>query len=162
MLWDTIKGAALKSIVEPNLPSPMVSVRFLSDLKLVSVDASGLVNKLNFQRNLLWTTYSVESECLLDGTAGQILAMNVLPPYQYVKQQLPHDCPSIMKRLVLLALSSERSSFAVAVEPKVHVLHRWAKPEVERIVGSNTITSAPPCSQVFLPCLSWGCRGMAQ
>jgi vacuolar protein sorting-associated protein 8 len=158
VLWDTIKGVALKCIVEPYTPSPVVSVRFLSDLKLVTVDASGLVNKLNFTKNMLWATYSVESECLLDGTAGQILAMNVLPPYQHVKQQLPHDCSSVMKRLVLLALSSERSSFAVAVEPKVHVLHRWAKPEVGRIIGtdSSLTTATSISSQVFLPCLSWG------
>ncbi|KAG7363570.1 golgi CORVET complex core vacuolar protein 8 [Nitzschia inconspicua] len=158
VLWDTIKGVALKSVVEPNTPSPIVSVRFLSDLKLVTVDAGGLVNKLNFTKNMLWTTYSVESECLLDGTAGQILAMNVLSPYQHVKQQLPHDCSSVMKRLVLLALSSERSSFAVAVEPKVHVLHRWAKPELGRILGSDSsfTDSAFTSSQVFLPCLSWG------
>ncbi|KAL3915168.1 MAG: hypothetical protein SGILL_005771, partial [Bacillariaceae sp.] len=120
VLWDTIKGVALKSIVETATPSPIVSVRFLSDLKVVSVDAGGLVNKLNFSKNMLWTTYSVESELLLDGTAGQILAMNVLPPYKHVKQQLPQGSSALMKRLVLLALSSERSSFAVAVEPKVH------------------------------------------
>lgn len=156
VLWDAIKGVALKSIVEPHTPSPIVSVRFLTDLKMVSVDAAGLVNKLTFNKNMLWTTYSVDSECLLDGTAGQILAMNVLPPYQHVKQQLPHDCSSVMKRLVLLALSSERSSFAVAVEPKVHVLHRWAKPELGRILGPDSSSTTPAGSQIFLPCLSWG------
>jgi len=34
---------------------------------------------------------------------------------------------------VLIALSSDRSSFAVAVEPSVHVLHRWAKPAPEKM-----------------------------
>ena len=39
----------------------------------VTVDASGLVNKLVFTRGRLWSSaYSVESECLLDGTAGQV------------------------------------------------------------------------------------------
>ncbi|KAL3919253.1 MAG: hypothetical protein SGILL_003847, partial [Bacillariaceae sp.] len=155
VLWDAIKGVALKNVFESASPSPIVSVRFLSDLKLVTVDAGGLVNKLSFSKNLLWTTYSAESECLLDGTAGQILAMNVLPPYQYVKQQLPHDSSSVMKRLVLLALSSERSSFAVAVEPKVHVLHRWAKPESDRVLGPESSVSNGN-SHVYLPCLSWG------
>ena len=34
--------------------------------------------------------------------------------------------PSV-SRIVLIALSSGRSSFAVSVEPKVSVLHRWAR-----------------------------------
>jgi hypothetical protein len=156
VLWDTIKGVALKNVVETSSPSPIVSVRFLSDLKLVTVDAGGLVNKLNFTKNMLWITYSVESECLLDGTAGQILAINVLPPYHYVKQQLPQNSSTLMKRLVLLALSSERSSFAVAVEPKVNVLHRWAKPEHLRVLGPKSFMSPAANSRVFLPCLSWG------
>jgi hypothetical protein len=122
-------------------------------LKLISVDADGLVNKLSFSKNILWSTYSVESECLLDGTAGQILAVNVLQPYKCIQQQLPVTMPSL-KRLGLIALSSERSSFAVAVEPKVHVLHRWARPPPECMdVNSLQTTDS---SQVYLPCLSWG------
>jgi hypothetical protein len=174
VLWDVIKGIALKSLVETTpYPSPIVSVRFFaSELKLVTVDAGGLVNKLNFSKNMLWSTYSVESECLLDGTAGQILAQNVLPPYQYVRQQLIQQASnngntaaavqtkslrSTMKKLVLIALSSERNSFVVAVEPSVHVLHRWLKPEPERIVGiTRRQNQQERQAQVYLPCLSWG------
>jgi vacuolar protein sorting-associated protein 8 len=158
VLWDTIKGVVLRTVSEPH-PSPVTSVRFLSDLKLVTVDAGGLVNKLAFSKNLLWSTYSVETECLLDGTAGQILAMDVLPPFSSVKQRFPHDNPATpyLKRLVLVALSSERSSFAVAVEPTVNVLHRWARPQTERIEPKDdapTMDLQP--GQVYLPCLSWG------
>ena len=174
VLWDVIKGIALKSLVETTpYPSPIVSVRFFaSELKLVTVDAGGLVNKLNFSKNMLWSTYSVESECLLDGTAGQILALNVLPPYQYVRQQLIQQASnngntaaavqtkslrSTMKKLVLIALSSERNSFVVAVEPSVHVLHRWLKPEPERIMGiARRQNQKERQAQVYLPCLSWG------
>ena len=173
VLWDVIKGIALKNLAESTVyPSPIVNVRFFaSDLKLVTVDASGLVNKLSYKKNMLWTTtYSVESECLLDGTAGQILAMNVLPPYDYVKQQLLQQASngdatalhakslkSTMQKLTLIALSSERNSFAVAVEPGVHVLHRWLKPDLDRISGRNhQEQTQTQQAQVYLPCLSWG------
>jgi hypothetical protein len=64
----------------------------------------------SFSENLLWSAHWVETECLLDGT---------------VKQQLPPEsAPVTFRMLVLIALSSERSSFAVAVEPSVHFLHR--------------------------------------
>ena len=69
VLWDTIKGVPLRNITETS-PSPITSVRFFSDMKLVTVDAAGLVNKLTFSKNILWSTYSVESECLLDGIHG--------------------------------------------------------------------------------------------
>ena len=175
VLWDIIKGIPLKSVVESNntqYPSPIVSVRFFSaDLKLVTVDAGGLVNKLSFTKQMLWSTYNAESECLLDGTAGQILAVNVLPPYQYIRQQLTlqqqqqetsgsgnssegsvKTLRATMKKLTLIALSNERNSFAIAVEPDVQVLHRWLKPSQDRIEGNHQHEDA----QVYLPCLSWG------
>jgi len=181
VLWDIIKGIPLKNVVESSnaqYPSPIVSVRFFSaDLKLVMVDAGGLVNKLHFSKPMLWSTYGVESECLLDGTAGQILALNVLPPYQYIRQQLTiqqqqqqkqdktgnvtssegaaKTLRSIMKKLTLIALSNQRNSFAIAVEPDVQVLHRWAKPSQDRIEG-NQQQHQDEQAQVYLPCLSWG------
>ena len=176
VLWDIIRGIPLKCVTDNSnaqYPSPIVSVRFFSsELKLVTVDAGGLVNKLNFTKPMLWSTYNVDSECLLDGTAGQILAANVLPPYQYIRQQLQQQqqkaksegggnegaaktLRTIMKKLVLIALSNERNSFAVAVEPNVHVLHRWAKPAEERIEGKQR-QQHEQAAQVYLPCLSWG------
>ena len=188
-LWDVIQGKVLKSVTEAH-PSPITSARYISDkdrISVVTVDAGGLVNKLTFGKVLLFSTYTVETECLLDGTAGQILAMHVLPPLSTAT--LPptapgadlHDAyssyhPSI-KRLVLIALSSDRSSFAVAVEPSVNVLHRWAKPPVEQMnvdafvtTGSKVPTEkggndssgdaetarVPSAPHAFLPCLSWG------
>ncbi|KAL3927953.1 MAG: hypothetical protein SGBAC_012864, partial [Bacillariaceae sp.] len=177
VLWDTIKGVALKSIMESANPSPMTSVRFLTNLKIVTVDAGGLVNKVSFAKTLLWNSYSVETECLLDGTAGQILAMNVIEPYAMAKsrlsstakmQQQQQQIPELFSSIVLIALSSERSSFAVAVEPKVHVLHRWPKPPPERMEASMKAAAAAvddnegdipqitDTNQVYLPCLSWG------
>jgi hypothetical protein len=176
VLWDIIRGIPLKCVVDNHAqyPSPIVSVRFFADdLKIVTVDAGGVVNKLAFTKPMLWTTYSVDSDCLLDGTAGQILAVDVLPPYQYIRQQLTQQqqqqqkrsggsisegaaktLRTIMKKLILIALSNERNSFAIAVEPDVRVLHRWAKPSLDRIEGEHQQPSDQ--AQVFLPCLSWG------
>jgi WD40 repeat protein len=174
ILWDVIKGTMLKSLRDVH-PSPITILRFISEksLSIVSVDAGGLVNKLTFVKTMLWSNYNVETECLLDGTAGQILAMNVLPPMSSLKtvpmcitenkKKQPYH-PSVHK-LVLLALSSDRGSFAIAVEPSVSVLHRWARPSEEQINTARFISelkggsrcdrpSSPPSA--FLPCLSWG------
>ena len=171
IVWDVIKGTMVKAVTDLH-PSPITVVRFISEksLNVVSVDAGGLVNKLSFVKTMLWSTFNVESECLLDGSAGQILAMDVLAPMASLKTtplcitddktNQPYH-PSIHK-LVLIALSSERSSFAIAVEPSVSVLHRWAKPSDEQInvssyvsdTGDDDLDSNLP--HIFLPCLSWG------
>jgi hypothetical protein len=71
----------------------------------VTVDAGGLVNKLTFTKNILWSNYSAETECLLDGTAGQILAMNVLPKYSLVNPQLrPEKLAPILNKITLIVI----------------------------------------------------------
>ncbi|KAL7557061.1 hypothetical protein ACA910_009897 [Epithemia clementina (nom. ined.)] len=175
VLWDTIRGSILRSVDDLH-PSPIVSVRFYADMKLISADAGGLVNKATFHRNLLWSTYSMDAECLLDGTAGQILALNVLEPFAMLGANLRSRSRSLnraLSALSLIALSSERSSFAVAVEPRVSVLHRWARPPQDRIDfaknASNNdhhhhnqqqrdgISSGGGTGPtVYLPCLAWG------
>ena len=156
VLWDTIRGTILRKVDDQH-PSPITSVRFLSELKVITVDSAGLVNKLNFTKNILWATYSLDVDCLLDGTAGQILAMNTLEPLALVNPNLRPVSTAlvrVLRKLSLIALSSERSSFAVAVEPSVSVLHRWARPGPEKTdpLDPNLATSTGE----FLPCLSWG------
>jgi len=155
ILWDVINGSVLKHLVELHTSS-ISSVRLTfvpsnnnsgiggskkksgiggssdNEIGAVSVDASGLVNKLTFTRGRLWSSsYSFEYECLLDGTAGQILAMDALSPLD--DDDINVAFHSSVHKIVLIALSSARSSFAVSVEPKVSVLHRWARPTTERI-----------------------------
>jgi len=148
ILWDVINGSVLKHLVELHTSS-VSSVRLTfvpsnnssgkkkgvgadNEIGAVSVDASGLVNKLTFTRGRLWSSsYSFEYECLLDGTAGQILAMDALSPLDDDNVNVAFH--SSVHKIVLIALSSARSSFAVSVEPKVSVLHRWARPTTERI-----------------------------
>jgi vacuolar protein sorting-associated protein 8 len=162
-LWDTIRGLVLRSVTDAH-PSPITAVRFLKDFKVLSVDSSGLVNKMTFAKNLLWANYSVDTECLLDGTAGQILAAHVLPPYSAVKPFLrPESLARVLCNLTLISLSSERSSFVVAVDPKVHVLHRWARPPADRTCTLSSEES-PHLSPIlsssnepfYLPCIAWG------
>ena len=159
VLWDIIKGVMIKTVTEVH-QSPITTVRFLTDkeLKVVTVDAGGLVNKLTFSKNILWSAYSMDVECLLDGTAGQILATDVLPQLVLKPTKAGTPKPSIppaLHKLVLIALSSERSSFAVAVEPSISVLHRWSKPPDELVQPKNSELNLPT-GQNYLPCLAWG------
>jgi hypothetical protein len=157
-LWDVIKGTMVKAAHDLH-SSPITSLRFISESKLsaISVDAGGLVNKVTFSKTMLWNTVSVDTECLLDGTAGQILSTHVLSPITSLQaEKRPKYHPSI-KNIVLTALSSERSSFAIAVEPSISVLHRWAKPSPENLNFGPFLGSESPSSlQAFLPCLAWG------
>jgi len=185
VLWDAIRGTILKSVGDAH-SSPVTSVRFIprpDSLSVVTVDAGGLVNRLNFSKMVLFSTYTVETECLLDGTAGQILATHVLPPP-------PMHSPLTagrgddgalglhpgFKKLSMIALSSDRSTFSVAVEPTVSVLYRWARPtedmmDVDSFManllalkavdgkepdGSEMKQRTVPEPQAFLPCISWG------
>jgi hypothetical protein len=150
ILWDIIKGSILNSALDLH-SSSISSVRLnalpmgaamgirQSDKKeigAVSVDANGIVNKLTFTKGMLWSTYSLETELLLDGTAGQILAVDSLPSFvdESGGRSLENmDYHPSVNKIVLIALSSARSSFAISVVPKVNVLHRWAGPALEKI-----------------------------
>jgi hypothetical protein len=155
VLWDAIKGTVLRSIHDIH-PSPITTVRFVANLKAVTVDAGGLVNKVAFVKNILWSTYSTDIDCLLDGTAGQILSMNVLPPYAMVNPQLrPENLASVLRGMNLIAVSSERSSFVVAVDPTVNVLHRWARPPQEDL-NESKVDDHEREVHAHMPCLAWG------
>jgi len=159
-------------------PSPITSLRFISEktLSFVSVDVGGLVNKVSFTKPLLWTTYNVESECLLDGTAGQILAFSILPPISSLKYTPMNNTDNkkqpyhqSVNQIILIALSSAKSSFAIAVEPSNSVLYKWAKPpledmNVEAFIQSknnesdeidNDRQESSSTPDTFLPCLAW-------
>jgi hypothetical protein len=98
VLWDTIRGTVLRSVDDLH-PSPFLSVLFYSDLMLISADAGGLINKANFSKNMLWSTYSMDAEYLLDGTVGQInIGFQCLGTLHYEchQQQFQfQQCPTI-------------------------------------------------------------------
>lgn len=135
LLWDLIKGCILKNIAEDS--SPISWVRFLNEAKIITANVGGGVYRLTLHRNMLWNSYSVETDCLLDGTAGQVLAIQLLPS---------------ASETIWTALSSERGSFVVAVEPQVNVLYRWSKPSEE---DGREDTTDDGSKHVDIPCLAW-------
>lgn len=78
----------------------------------------------------MWLSYSNQTECLLDGSAGQVPALSVLR--------------RSTTRAPLIAMSSERSSFVVATDPTVKVVFKWPRPP-----------QVPGIEECFLPCISW-------
>ena len=192
ILWDAFTGKALKTCTDLHAAnSPITLLRFLPNTSssedtnisnnnnnkedeglryyaAISVDASGLVNKLVFTKSLvgnllLWGGiaggYSVEVECLLDGSAGQILALEVLPSLSQIEKEwraVYEKNRHFMKRVVLIALSSMKSSFVVAVEPTICVLHRWPKQEATEASKDNNSSQENASYSSLLPCLSWG------
>jgi len=190
ILWDTLTGKVLRHCTDVHSNSPITSVRYVSPYtdasgnalasssggstsnegiySCISVDASGLVNKCIFTKSLvsnLWGGggYSVEVECLLDGTAGQILSLEILPPLSHLEQELRHIYEvkqHFMRRVVLIGLSSAKSSFVVAVEPNIQVLHRWSRLPPATTETKQEPPPPPPSpstsTKPYLPCLAWG------
>ena len=48
----------------------------IQGLAMTAADSLSAITVIEngFSKGMLWSTYSMETECLLDGTAGQILA----------------------------------------------------------------------------------------
>jgi len=103
ILWDPTKGTSLKHLTTSH-SHPITNVRFYKRCEpaIISVDSSGLVNKIIFARTI-FSSYSIESECLLDGSAGAVPALHVLPPPP-ASSSPNHPC----RTMLLVALSSER------------------------------------------------------
>ncbi|TYZ62419.1 hypothetical protein PybrP1_008661 [[Pythium] brassicae (nom. inval.)] len=124
VLWDMIKGTSLKAVSDAH-ENPVVSLRFLKDQKavLVSVDTNGIVNKLTFSK-MMGMMYVVDVDPIYDGSAGKILSISVLPQ-SAGNAKISH----LTDQYCLAALSSEKVTFVIAIEPEVKVLYRWARPD---------------------------------
>ncbi|CCI47046.1 unnamed protein product [Albugo candida] len=124
VLWDMIKGSPLKADSE-SYDSPIVCLRFLKDQKplLLSVDYNGVVNRVNFSK-MMGMVYVVDVDPIYDASAGKILAVSILP------QSAPGHAKaaSMMDQYCLAALSSDKVTYIVAIEPEVKILYRWARP----------------------------------
>jgi hypothetical protein len=144
IIWDTAKGTIIKRIAD--LHSTRI-VRFSvvygvgelaanvnglsSDYSLVSVDRKGVVMKSKLSK-MLFLAVSVESECLLDGTAGVVLDMCSLSPYTMsVPSRSGEPAPPCPLRASeqLVALNSETRTYIIRVYPEVSVLNRWIAPQ---------------------------------
>ncbi|KAJ0407353.1 hypothetical protein P43SY_004781 [Pythium insidiosum] len=124
VLWDMIKGTSLKAVSDAH-EHPVVSLRFLKDQKpvLVSVDTNGVLNKINFSK-MMGMVYVVDVDPIYDGSAGKLLSISILPQ-SAGNAKISH----LTDQYVLAALSSEKVTFLIAIEPEVKVLYRWARPD---------------------------------
>jgi len=146
VLWDITKGAVLKNVPDAH-KAAVTFAQFYhkSDPCVISVDQLGTVNKLVFSK-LFWATYVVDLECLLDGAAGPIRAVSVLP-YWYTPTLPNSTAKEIAEQepfgaCILIGLSSEKSTFVIQIHPDVRVLHKWSRPANANQEGA-------------LPCLAW-------
>ena len=94
----------------------------------MSADTTGLVNLGTFTKFIRW---SVDTQCLLDGSAGQVVAVSVLLP----SVNKPATNPAVAAGLAaveatgtILALSTTKSSFIVALRPEPRVMFKWDRP----------------------------------
>lgn len=84
---------------------------------------SGVVNKVNFSK-MMGMVYVVDVDPLYDGSVGKILSLSVLPQ-SAGNAKISH----ITDQYCLAALSSEKVTFVIAIEPEVKVLYRWSRPD---------------------------------
>jgi hypothetical protein len=108
-IWDTIRGIVLRNVNDTH-PSPITSERFLTDLKVVTVDVpvGGLVNKLTFARSILWSNYRIPWIRNVSGWHGRSdISMYVLPKYSLVNWSIHNfdlKCWHLFRTRLLLLL----------------------------------------------------------
>ncbi|OQS02659.1 vacuolar protein sorting-associated protein 8 [Thraustotheca clavata] len=124
VLWDMLKGTSLKVVADAH-DCPVVSLLFMKDQKpcILSVDANGIANKINFSK-MMGYVYVVDTDPIYDGSAGKILSVAILP------QSAGHaKIAHITDTYCIAAISTDKLTFLVAIEPEVRILHRWFKPD---------------------------------
>eukprot|EP01041_Mallomonas_annulata_P006151 gene6151-12461_t len=155
-LWDIDKGIILKHIINIH-KSNILRVKFLlsnhipgikistnsDDLYAISVDSSGCVERLHFSR-ILWSSYGVDSECLLDATSGAVYDTVILPPppptttsslspieeqiptstSQKSSRRVPQD-PVIMNGWEIAALNTASRTYIIQLMPSIRILCKW-------------------------------------
>jgi hypothetical protein len=110
LLWDVAKGIVLKRLTEfhrqkvvrlkliqsvgdggapqvqqlPGVVGSLLSTASQQasnsgDLAALSVDSDGIVHRIRFTK-VIWTSYTIDNDCLLDGKSGLVVDLCVLPP----------------------------------------------------------------------------------
>lgn len=116
------------------------------------------MNKLNFSK-MMGMVYVVDVDPIYDGSVGKILSISVLPQ-SAGNAKISH----LTDQYCLAALSSEKVTFIIAIEPEVKVLYRWARPDDiapdDPVLPSLSFAwiSFPGSSRALAPVLSrgWG------
>eukprot|EP00752_Nemacystus_decipiens_P007971 g7124.t1 len=176
-LWDYLRGVVLKAVVDVH-SSAVVSVRCFvqgggsggggstgsSDPAAITADVEGVVNKMCFRR-VMWTKWVVDTECLLDGAAGPIPALCVLPSWTDAGTSSSTAAGGARTGAVkgvspgffdlgMMAMSSWKNTFIVGIYPEVKVIHKWPRPPLFSAAGGAGAAAA--ADHVPPPCLSWG------
>eukprot|EP00903_Cladosiphon_okamuranus_P007783 g7532.t1 len=195
-LWDYLRGVVLKAVVDVH-SSAVVSVRCFvqggsggsgagrggvggggsggsSDPAAITADVEGVVNKMCFRR-VVWTKWVVDTECLLDGAAGPIPALCVLPSWTDAGTSSSIGAAGVRTGAVkgvspgfydlgMMAMSSWKNTFLVGIYPEVKVIHKWPRPPLFSAAGRAAAASGATAAAVAAaaadhlppPCLSWG------
>ena len=174
ILWDCDKGQLLKQIPNPyagttnaiSEDSEIVHVYFLSNVStadmsvnhslsdsesfhLVTLTNGNNINryKVSKSRSAKW---KVEIDCLIDGSLGQIFALEALRPQRRMRESIPNPSPKHLKvnssfldipgvdwsdmyhelthypaMTQYYAFSIQRQTMIVQVAPSIKVIHKW-------------------------------------
>eukprot|EP01034_Spumella_vulgaris_P022103 gene22103-28202_t len=194
-LWDVLKGTVIKRINDLH-QSKIIKVGFVrsigeglpvvgnsappvpSDLVAVTADAKGVMHRTKFVK-ALWTAFTAESECLLDGTSGTVLDLCALQPF-FLHQQLhmvtndslataeQSTSPQPVKMFggllrnqpvaQFLSFNFTTQTCIVQVAPFVKIVHKWPAPAAA--VATKALGGGAESSVACLD-WSWGSSGVA-
>lgn len=93
------------------------------DVSVITVDTEGVVHRAKFSK-MIWTSYTIETDCLLDGKTGSVVDLSVLPPVPTVSRYTS-------AATALLVAQAGGKSKAAANEPEIspfplHAHTEWA------------------------------------
>lgn len=116
-----------------------------ASLVVVSADCEGVMYKTRFSKTMWSSSFTAESECLLDSSTGPLSAYAPLPPllramqtnsaYFYKNKATAVDCKACCRYVSahrsarLLAINVGRSqTWVVQTHPKIKILYKWDAP----------------------------------
>lgn len=160
IVWDISKGSVIKRITDLHtvrivklclvygIGEEAASITGISnEYSVISVDAKGVVNKIKMSKSM-FLAVSIDSECLLDGSAGSIQDMSAMLPFSTLtsfpaivtgeddvvtgkstSMSTPSgavavitDCPAYIPRTdQYIALNSSVRSYIIRVYPQVDI-----------------------------------------
>lgn len=149
-LWD-IKGSLLKTITDLHhtsitslffvvnvLDGSKVNNTFNTNIDAVSVDAKGVVQKFQLSKHLLWSTYTYEANCLLDGAIGLVSSIAPLGSIydnfclqtstndEFDITQISKDKSLLFhQNAQLLAVHIGNRTYIIQLQPSVRIVFKW-------------------------------------
>lgn len=149
-----------------------------ASLVVVSADREGVMYKTRFSRSMWSSTFTAESECLLDSSTGPLTGYAPLPPllrsmqtnsaFFYRNKATAADCKACCRYVSahrsarLLAINvGPTQTWVVQTHPKIKILYKWearndmggAKEEPQGDVSVSSIAAST--SSCGSRCLDW-------